>query len=121
MKVSVIIPTYNSERTLERALQSVCNQTANCKIEILLCDDNSENKEWLRKIATKYNCILFINMFHTGGPNCGRNVGMKRATGDIIAFLDQDDEWLPNKLEIQLKEIYNGAEFVYSSSITCEE
>ena len=121
MKISVIIPTYNSERTLERALRSVRNQTADCEIEILLCDDQSNDKEWLREMAIKYNCTVFINMFHTGGPNRGRNVGIKRATGDVIAFLDQDDEWLPNKLEIQLKEIYNGAEFIYSSGITCEE
>ena len=121
MKVSVIIPTHNSERTLERALQSVRNQTVDCEIEILLCDDHSDNLEWLLSIADKYHCKLFANSRNTGGPNHGRNTGITHAEGDVIAFLDHDDEWLPNKLETQLKEIFNGAELVYSPGITCKE
>jgi glycosyltransferase involved in cell wall biosynthesis len=120
MKVSVIIPTHNSERTLERALQSVRNQTAECEIEILLCDDHSENLQFLFAMAEKYSAELY-RVSGRGGPNYGRNRGMKVATGDVIAFLDHDDEWLPNKLETQLKEIYNGAELVYSPGITCKE
>jgi glycosyltransferase involved in cell wall biosynthesis len=120
MKVSVIIPTHNSERTLERALQSVRNQTADCEIEILLCDDHSKNHHFLFAMAKKYSAELYL-VAGRGGPNYGRNWGIKVATGDVIAFLDHDDEWLPNKLETQLKEIYNGAELVYSPGITCKE
>jgi glycosyltransferase involved in cell wall biosynthesis len=118
MKVSVIIPTHNSEKTLERALQSVRSQTADCEIEILLCDDHSHDQEWLARIAGKYDCSLLHVSERSGGPNFGRNLGIRNATGDVIAFLDHDDEWIREKLEIQIKEINNGAEFVYSPSIT---
>lgn len=118
MKVSVIIPTHNSEATLERALKSVRGQTAACEIEILLCDDHSDDQEWLAAAALKYNCRLLHVTEGRGGPNFGRNLGIRNATGDLIAFLDHDDEWLPEKLEIQIKEINNGAEFVYSPGIT---
>lgn len=119
--VSVIIPTHNSEATLERALRSVSNQTADCGIEILLCDDHSRNRSWLLEMADKYNCRLLLVKEGTGGPNYGRNLGIKAAAGDYIAFLDHDDEWLPNKLEDQIKAINDGAEFIYSSSITHKE
>ena len=118
MTISVIIPTHNSEATLERALKSVRNQTAKCNIEILLCDDHSKDLSWLLDIADKYNCQLLIVKEGTGGPNYGRNLGIKSAKGNYIAFLDHDDQWLPDKLENQLKAINNGAEFIYSSSIT---
>ena len=121
MKVSVIIPTHNSERTLERAILSVRNQTAKCDIEILLCDDHSRDKAFLADIATKYGCTLLHVHGRGGGPNYGRNLGLKYATGDVVAFLDHDDEWMPWKLAEQLKHIENGAEFVYSQSITVKE
>jgi glycosyltransferase involved in cell wall biosynthesis len=121
MIVSVIIPTHNSEATLERALKSVRNQTTDCGIEILLCDDHSKNLLWLLGIADKYNCQLLHVKERTGGPNFGRNLGIKVATGDYIAFLDHDDQWLPDKLENQIKAINDGAEFIYSSSITKKE
>lgn len=117
MKVSVIIPTHNSKKTLERALKSVRNQTADCEIEILLCDDHSADQEWLGAAAMKYDCRLLHVTEGSGGPNFGRNLGIRNATGDLIAFLDHDDEWLPRKLEIQIKEINNGAEFIYSPGI----
>jgi len=121
MKISVIIPTYNGERALERAIKSVLTQEGLHHIEILLCDDRSDNLSWLLEIVDKYNCRLFRNPRHTGGPNMGRNRGIAEATGDVITFLDQDDEWVSDKLNIQLNEINNGAEFIYSPSITCKE
>ena len=121
MIVYVIIPTHNSEATLEWALKSVRNQTADCGIEILLCDDHSKDLLWLLGIADKYNCQLLLVKEGTGGPNYGRNLGIKVATGDYIAFLDHDDQWLPWKLKEQIKQIENGAEFVYSPSITVKE
>ncbi len=117
MKVSVIIPTHNSEQSLERALQSVRGQTAGCEIEILLCDDHSSDQGWLSEIAARYDCRLLHVTGAGGGPNYGRNLGIRNATGDLIAFLDHDDEWLPDKLEKQISEIRNGAEFVYSPAI----
>ncbi len=117
IKVSVIIPTHNSEKSLERALRSVRSQTAGCEVEILLCDDHSDDQDWLGMTARQYDCRLLHVTGRGGGPNFGRNLGIRSATGSLIAFLDHDDEWLPDKLEIQIKEILNGAEFVYSPAI----
>ena len=121
MKVSVIIPTHNSERTLERAILSVRNQTAKCDIEILLCDDHSRDKAFLADMATKYGCTLLHVHGAGGGPNFGRNLGLKYATGELIAFIDHDDEWRPTKLETQLNKVKDGAELVYSSCVTVKE
>lgn len=113
MKVSVIIPTYNGERTIARALHSVLIQGV--PAEILICDDRSTDRTL--DIASNFPVKIIKNKFHTGGPNAGRNAGIRNATGDLIAFLDQDDEWLPGKLDKQIKEIKSGAKFVSSSSI----
>ena len=115
MVVSVIIPTYNGEKTIGRAIKSVLNQTADCKFEILICDDCSTDKTV--EIAMKYNCVILRKKNNSGGPNKGRNKGIKQARGNYIAFLDQDDEWLPDKIKKQLIEIKNGYEFIYSSNI----
>jgi len=118
MKVSVIIPTYNSERTIRRAIKSVLAQEGINEyftIEILICDDCSTDDTL--NIAKDYPVRLFFSRVNSGGPNRGRNVGIKNATGDLIAFLDHDDVWLPDKIKKQLNEIYKGYEFVYSRCI----
>lgn len=113
MKISVVIPTYNGERTLKRAIDSIISQQCEEVIfEILICDDLSTDNTL--KIAKQYGCIILCNERHSGGPNAGRNWGIRKATGDLIAFLDQDDEWLPGKIAKQLVEIEKGAEFVSS-------
>lgn len=116
MKLSVIIPTHNGEKTLERAIKSVLNQSIECEKEILICDDRSIDNTI--EIAKKFNCKILINYRKAGGPNAGRNRGIMNAKGDYIAFLDQDDEWLPNKLKIQFNE---ESEFTYSRCIKKQE
>jgi glycosyltransferase involved in cell wall biosynthesis len=119
MKLSVIIPTYNGARTIRRAIESIINQTIKIKTEILICDDCSTDNTI--EICQQYSeCKIFRNIEHSGGPNKGRNIGIKNATGDIISFLDQDDTWFPNKLEIQLKELDN-ADFIYSRCFKIQE
>ena len=109
-KVSVIIPTYNGEDTIERTIISVLlNQTGDFSIEILICDDCSTDNTI--EIAEKYGCRIFTSESNSGGPNKGRNTGIKNAVGDYIAFLDQDDEWAQNKLRLQLS---IDADVVYS-------
>jgi len=110
MKVSVIIPTYNGERTIERAIVSVLRQ--GIEVEILICDDCSTDRTI--EIAKKHGCIIFKNEINSGGPNKGRNVGLKNATGDWVAFLDQDDIWIDGKLDIQLAV---DADVIYSQYI----
>lgn len=119
MDISVIIPTYNGEKTIERAINSIINQEGDYNIEVLICDDCSEDKTV--KIAQELGAIVLKNKIHTGGPNTGRNLGIKKARGKYVAFLDQDDEWLKDKLQNQIKELENGYDFIYSSSITRQE
>jgi len=116
--VSVIIPTYNSHKTIERAIKSVLNQKGInelFKIELLICDDYSTDDTV--EIVKQYPCKIFVNDKNSGGPNWGRNTGIKNATGDYLAFLDHDDEWLSDKILIQLYQINNGYEFIYSQCI----
>jgi len=99
-KISVIIPTYNGEAFIADALQSIFNQTRPVD-EIIVVDDGSSDGtiEILTKYAAKIT--LFENS-HKGNPVFGRNTGIEKATGNFIAFLDQDDMWPENKNEIQL-------------------
>ena len=116
--VSVIIPTYNGEKTISRAITSVLRQ--NEDVEILVCDDCSTDLtekivKWFDECQESIK--FYQNDHHTGGPNVGRNLGMTKAHGEYVAFLDQDDEWMPGKLKKQLEEISNGADLVSSRSI----
>ena len=116
MKLSVIIPTYNGEKTIRRAIESVLKQTLKLDTEILICDDRSTDRTI--EICRQYpECKMYFNQEHVGNPNPGRNIGIKKATGDYVAFLDQDDFWTYKKIELQFKELKNGAELVYSRCI----
>ena len=98
--ISVIIPTFNGGNVINRAIDSVLKQKGDFKIEILICDDCSIDNTI--EIAEEYGCVILSNKVNSGGPNKGRNLGIKYAKGDYIAFLDQDDEWISHKLQTQL-------------------
>ena len=99
MKISVIIPTYNRERTIERAMISVFRQTLPA-FEIIVIDDASTDAtaEILQEYGDK---ITIITNESNRGVSFSRNEGIKAATGDWIAFLDSDDRWDKFKLETQ--------------------
>jgi glycosyltransferase involved in cell wall biosynthesis len=102
-KISVIIPVYNGEKYLDEALQSVLKQSLK-PFEILVVDDCSTDRA--AEIAQHYgDSIRYIRREHNGGAAAARNDGVKNATGDYIAFLDADDYWDKNKLELQLREM----------------
>lgn len=104
VKVSVVIPYYNSEDTILRALNSVINQTLK-DFEIILVDDGSKDNSHVMvdSLIEKHSEIKCFNLYQTNmGPSCARNNGIKKARGKYIAFLDSDDEWLPEKLEKQI-------------------
>lgn len=106
INVSVIICTYNSSKTLTRALNSVFNQKGlndKFQIQVIVVDDCSQDNTI--EILEKYAVEVFQNQTNSGGPNKGRNLALKYAKGDYIAFIDHDDEWLPNKIERQLEAI----------------
>lgn len=100
MNISVIIPTYNRENLIEKCIKSVLEQTYQ-PTEIIVVDDGSTDKtiDVINKMSSPIIRVII------GGKNRGaqaaRNIGIREAGGDWIAFLDSDDVWLPDKLEKQ--------------------
>jgi len=96
--VSVIIPTYNRARYLVEAIESVFAQTYK-NIEIIVVDDGStdDTRQRLKPYQDRIEYVYVDN----GGPAHARNVGMRKARGKYIAFLDSDDHYYPYKIEIQ--------------------
>ena len=99
MKITVIIPTFNSEETILRALKSVFAQTYPAH-EVIVIDDGSSDRT-IEVIRSQYNDVIIHRFEQNRGPSAARNAGIELAAGDWIAFLDSDDEWLPDKLRRQ--------------------
>jgi len=99
--VSVIIPTWNRKESLKRAIDSVLLQEG-VSLEILVCDDGSTDGTVEMLLALPDPRIRFIAGSRGGRPAIPRNKGIKAASGEWLAFLDDDDEWLPGKLNTQL-------------------
>lgn len=102
--VSIIMPLYNSEIFLPLAIKSVINQTYK-NWELLIIDDKStDNSLQIAKEYTERDCrIKVIELQNNSGPAIARNTGIQVAKGKYIAFLDSDDMWMPEKLELQIK------------------
>ena len=104
-KVSVIIPSFNRYKFLLNAIRSVENQTYK-NTEVIVINDGSTEKEYYEeqfKNIRVFHCeVNSKKIFGFANLNYVRNIGINHATGDYIAFLDDDDIWLPNKLQMQL-------------------
>lgn len=100
-EISVIIPAYNRCRVLPRAVESVLAQTFR-DWEVLIVDDASTEKTDFAEIIVSDPRIRFLQHAENRGPAAARNTGLAAAHGEFIAFLDSDDEWLPEKLERQI-------------------
>jgi len=89
MRVSVVIPTKNRVKDLKECIKSLANQTYP-QIEIIIVDgsEGDETKEYIKNLKLKFKCIYIKQ--HKGGTANARNLGIKRATGDIIVFMDDD-------------------------------
>lgn len=100
--VSIIIPTWNRAKNLKKVINSALNQTYS-PLEILVCDDGSDDDS--REIVKSFNnpTIRWIEGEHSGLPSVPRNRGIRESKGEWLAFLDSDDEWLPEKLETQFE------------------
>ncbi len=109
---SIIIPTYNCAEKLRYALYSVERQSFK-DFEVIVCDDGSSDhtKQVTGAFSDKFD-IKYLWQEHWGGPARPRNNGIKVASGDYIAFLDSDDWWYPNKLEI-VKNHLNNTDVLY--------
>lgn len=100
--VSVIIPSYNRENTIVRAVNSVLNQTYK-DIEVIVVDDCSKDRTLELLSSIKDERLKFFKLEKNSGACVARNFGIEKANGEFIAFQDSDDEWLPEKLEKQMK------------------
>ncbi len=99
-KVSVIIPTYNRSDYLYLTLQSISNQTFT-NFEVIVVDDGSPNKE-AESVCSGFSFCRYVWIPNSGGPATPRNRGIELARGEYIALVDDDDLWLPGKLEEQV-------------------
>lgn len=114
--VSVIIPTFNRMHTLGRAIRSVLNQTYH-NFELLIIDDASQDDT--ENIVSSFHDprICYFRLSENLGGAVARNEGISMARGEYIAFLDSDDEWLSEKLEIQIRlfnELDDDAGLIYA-------
>ncbi len=107
--VSIIIPTYNREKEIVRAINSILKQTYD-SYEVIIIDDGSTDNtgEVVRGIAD--DRIRYIRTEDNHGAAHARNVGIREAKYDYIAFLDSDDEWMPRKLELQMHKMLESPE-----------
>lgn len=110
--VSVIIPTYKRSETLPRAIDSVLNQTYK-NLEIIVVDDNNPNDNYRKKTEQimvnyqKLNNIHYIKHLENKNGAAARNTGISISKGKYIAFLDDDDEFLSDKIENQVNAMGN--------------
>ncbi len=115
--VSIITPCYNSENYINDCLLSVVNQTYQ-NWEMLIVDDKSTDKstDLISRHSKKDKRIILFLLEKNIGSAEARNYAIKKAKGRYIAFLDSDDMWLPNKLELQINFMKkNNYSFVFSS------
>lgn len=96
-KISVIIPCYNSESTLEKCIDSIINQSIGFdNIELILYDDNSSDntRDIIQSYSNKFrNIVPFYSDINSGFPGTGRNKGIDVASSKYIMFIDNDDEY----------------------------
>lgn len=115
-KVSIIIPTYKRAKYIERAINSILQQTYK-NIEIIIVDDNNPNTEDrmnMQKIMKKYkNDSRIIYLMHDKNRNgaAARNTGLRKAKGEYVTFLDDDDYFLKNRIEILVNELEKNREY----------
>ncbi len=102
IKVSVVIPVYNAEKYIVRAVESVLAQSYK-KTEIIIIDDGSSDNS--KKALTPYINSKTLSYFYqeNKGAAAARNQGIRKAKGVYVALLDQDDEWASSKLDKQIK------------------
>lgn len=101
-KVSVIIPTYNCEQWIEQSIDSVINQTYT-NIEIIVVNDGSTDNTIDRLNNYKDDNRINLYTIENSGPAFARNFGVSKSSGELIAFLDADDYWDPDKVKKQVE------------------
>lgn len=102
-KVSIILPNYNSSKTIKKTISTILNQSYK-NWELIIVDDNSDKstKNILSKYKNKNKIKIFFLSKNRGAAYC-RNLAIKKSQSDYIAFIDSDDLWNKNKLKLQIK------------------
>jgi glycosyltransferase involved in cell wall biosynthesis len=119
-RVSVIIPVYNGAATIDRALTSVFDQTFT-DYEVVICDDGSTDDT--PAVLAKYGEKIHIVRQANRGLPAARNAAIAAGRGELLALIDHDDEWLPQKLELSVAAMTAdpGASLLYSDKIVVNE
>ncbi len=115
--VSIITPTFNSQDFLAQTIDSILDQSYK-NWELILIDDASTDNtvNLIKDYISKHSNISLIQNNTNQGAGVSRNKGINAAKGDFIAFLDADDLWLPNKLEVQINlMLKNNLDVCFSS------
>ncbi len=123
-KVSVVISTYDRPERLDKALESVCNQTLS-DFEVIVVDDCSPDKDAVHAVLEKWHAtfegrqveLVGMRLGENSGYQCmPKNRGIEMARGDYIAYLDDDNTWRPNHLSVLVKAIESdfSTDMVYS-------
>lgn len=127
MKVSCVIITHNRVSLLKRAVNSVMNQTYK-NIEVFVVDDASDDgtEAYGERLKNKGINYIRIDKKDSKGGNYARNIGIEKSTGDYVAFLDDDDYWISDKLEKQVRYakdhpdvgmIYGGVSYEFDNKL----
>ncbi|MBW2642659.1 MAG: glycosyltransferase [Deltaproteobacteria bacterium] len=119
MLVSAIVPTYNRAHMIEKTIDSILNQSYP-NMEVIIVDDGSSDntEEVVRRYLHEPTTQIHFYKKPNGGCASARNKGVDLASGEYIAFLDSDDQWLPNAIDSMMKTLLEtGADFVYSPTI----
>ncbi len=114
--ISVIIPTFNSEKTIRETVESVLNQNLN-DFELIIINDGSEDSTLAIISEIKDHRIQVFSYPHTNA-NISRNHGLHHSVGDYVSFLDADDIWTPDKLELQLQALQENQDAIVAYSWT---
>ena len=115
--VSIIMPSFNSEKFIENAIESVLSQTLD-DWELLISDGGSNDRtvDIIKEYSRQDDRVVYIDNKDDMGPAHARCVGVKQCSGEYVAFLDADDLWLAGKLELQVKFMQEDSiDFSYTS------
>lgn len=122
-QISIITPSYKSERFISQTIESVLVQTYQ-NWEMIIVDDNSpdNSNKIIEEYASKDSRIKLIKLDKSSGPAVARNTAIENAKGRFIAFLDADDIWLPEKLKKQINfMLKNNIEFSFTEYYKIDE
>ena len=105
--VSAVIPAYNAQAYVAQAIESVLAQTY-APVEIVVVDDGSD--DGTERVVRGFGPRVRLYRQAHGGPGAARNLGVAKSTGPLLAFLDADDLWMPDKLERQVEALQQSSE-----------